>query len=301
MKINLFITTGLLIISSLSINAQNNVDTLTLTSGGIGAGTSGSSSAYYGVNAGKVNSEIYNTFIGAGSGMDNTTGRLNTFVGTASGSNIVSGSNNVFVGVLTGNGSDTGSRNVFIGCYAGNDSEGSGNVFIGNEAGDGINTDNKLYIANSSTSTPLIWGEFEKKELKFNGKVGIGIGTTAFPDNASGVDVSEYELFINGGILATEVRVATTWADYVFEDDYSLPTLEEVECYIEENGHLPNVPSAKEVEEQGIEVGEMAKIQQEKIEELTLYVIEQNKQLEKQAEEINELKELVQELITKKQ
>ena len=81
-------------------------------------------------------------------------------------------------------------------------------------------------------------------------------------------------------MLADEVRVRTTWADYVFEDQYSLMTLPEVESFIDANGHLPNVPSAETVEASGIELGEMTKIQQEKIEELTLYIIDLQKQLD---------------------
>lgn len=107
----------------------------------------------------------------------------------------------------------------------------------------------------------------------------VGIGTTNTPTTIGGENISAYRLFVAGGILAEEVRVRTGWADYVFKDDYKLPTLFEVEAFIIENGHLPNVPSAKKVEEQGIELGEIARIQQEKIEELTLYMIEMQKEI----------------------
>ena len=70
------------------------------------------------------------------------------------------------------------------------------------------------------------------------------------------------------------------WADYVFANNYNLKPLNEVEAFIKKNGHLPNVPSATEVKENGLELGEMSKIQQEKIEELTLYLIEQKKEIE---------------------
>lgn len=134
------------------------------------------------------------------------------------------------------------------------------------------------------------------------GKVGIGTEENPIPITASGVDVSNYKLFVKGGILTEEVRVslANTWADYVFEEDYVLKPLNEVEQFINDNGHLPNVPSAEQVKEEGIELGEMAKIQQEKIEELTLYIIEQNKINEKQSREIEELKKLVTELLNNK-
>ena len=78
--------------------------------------------------------------------------------------------------------------------------------------------------------------------------------------------------------------------DYVFLDDYNLKLLEEVESFIDKNGHLENIPSAKQVEEEGWNVKSMNLKMLEKIEELTLYVIEQNKINKEQQEEIAELK-----------
>ena len=121
----------------------------------------------------------------------------------------------------------------------------------------------------------------------------IGVGTTDFPTTVGSVDVSDYKLFVEVGILTEEVRVRTGWADYVFNDNYKLTPLAKVEAFISENGHLPNVPSAKEVESSGLELGDITRIQQEKIEELTLYIIDQQKQ-------INELKTLVHDLIERK-
>lgn len=103
----------------------------------------------------------------------------------------------------------------------------------------------------------------------------IGIGTSNFIDGDT-----TYRLSVKGKIRAEEVKVYNTWADYVFSPSYKLASLKEVESYIVKNGHLKNVPSAKEITEKGLELGEMAKIQQEKIEELTLYLIEQNKEIE---------------------
>lgn len=84
--------------------------------------------------------------------------------------------------------------------------------------------------------------------------------------------------------------VSTPWPDYVFEEDYDLQTLEEVEKHIEEKGHLPNIPSAEEVEKKGsFSLDEMNKKLLEKVEELTLYLIDQNKRLEKQEQRIKAL------------
>lgn len=103
----------------------------------------------------------------------------------------------------------------------------------------------------------------------------IGIGTSSFVDGAD-----TYRLSVDGAIRASRVKVYTTWADYVFEKDYKLPTLEEVEKHIAEKGHLQDIPSAKEVEQKGIELGEMNKLLLQKVEELTLYIIEMNKELQ---------------------
>lgn len=102
----------------------------------------------------------------------------------------------------------------------------------------------------------------------------LGIGTTSFTD---GVDI--YKLSVAGNVRANRVKVYTTWADYVFEKNYYLPTLEEVEKHIKNNGHLKDIPSAKEVEENGIDLGEMNKKLLLKIEELTLYLIDLKKEL----------------------
>jgi hypothetical protein len=109
----------------------------------------------------------------------------------------------------------------------------------------------------------------------------IGIGTSSFIDGSD-----TYRLSVNGAVRASRVRVYTDWADYVFEKGYSLPTLSEVEKHIAEKGHLINIPSAAEVKDKGIDLGEMNKLLLEKVEELTLYVIEMNKEMQKMKEEL---------------
>jgi len=89
---------------------------------------------------------------------------------------------------------------------------------------------------------------------------------------------------VDGTIRATEIRVEAQTADFVFEDDYELRPLEEVESFINDNGHLPDIPSAAEMEKDGVGLAEMNKLLLQKIEELTLYVIELKK-------EIKEIKE----------
>jgi|SRR5690554_6659420 len=99
----------------------------------------------------------------------------------------------------------------------------------------------------------------------------------------------------NDGLLrAREIKVdLDAWPDYVFHKDYSLMPLNEVKAFIEENGHLPNVPSAKEIETDGVNLGEAAKISMEKIEELTLYLLEINEKVENQEEVLNKQQKLL--------
>lgn len=272
-------------------NSSGSGNTFTGSSAGR-SNTLGTENTYIGVGAGKALAMgSGNTAVGSYSGVDMTYGHSNTFLGYYSG--CYQGISNTHIGIVAGYAS-VGNNNVYLGGGTGTQTTGSGNVFIGYNAGAGITTDN-TFLVESFTDVqpaPLIKGDF------VSGKVGISV--TDFPTYAGSVDVSNYKFFVKGGILAEEIRVATTWADYVFAKDYKLPTLTEVEQHIASKGHLINVPSAKEVEENGISLGEIAKIQQEKIEELTLYIIEQNKMNEKQTEEIKELKELVMSVITKK-
>lgn len=92
-----------------------------------------------------------------------------------------------------------------------------------------------------------------------------------------------YNLFVKNGILAKDIAIAPSgsWADFVFSADYSLKKIDEVERFVNANKHLPDVPSANDVKEKGYSQHEINKILLQKIEELTLYIIEQNKQLEK--------------------
>lgn len=127
----------------------------------------------------------------------------------------------------------------------------------------------------------------ELMRVSRDGKVRMSSTDIATPDG--------YRLFVEDGILTEKVRVAVEgtadWADYVFADNYNLMPLNEVEAFTKENKHLPNVPSAEDVVNQGLDVAQMDAKLLEKIEELTLYLIEQNKQIEELKAEIKELKE----------
>ena len=98
------------------------------------------------------------------------------------------------------------------------------------------------------------------------GKVGIGTLTPT------------YELAVNGTIRCKQLIVDTNWSDFVFYDDYKLPQLNAVEQFIKENKHLPGIPSEAHVKQDGVDVGEISSKLLQKIEELTLYLIDIKKE-----------------------
>ncbi len=184
---------------------------------------------------------------------------------------------------------------------------GNGNVGIGttspsgslssNETGLHIQNDNVSFLALESTegrkysiySAPngslVFW---DASQTKMRGIIDAdgdwGIGTTA-PDA---------KLTVDGDIRATKVKVVAdvnSVPDYVFSEDYNLQSLEEVEAYVKENSHLPEVPSAEEIAEHGLDIGAMNLILLKKIEELTLHMIHQNERLNKLERENARLKE----------
>ena len=343
--------------------------------------TTGNHNTFSGMYSGFSNTTGYrNTILGYQSGFLNTTGRqnvmigdlagysningtYNTFLGSASGNKNTSGTYNVFNGYQAGYLNTSGHRNTFLGFQSGyknNSSQGS--VFIGHQAGFNETTGNKLYIDNSSTTAPLIYGDFSKNELTVNGKLGIGVTNPTHKldintgggnlktynyglehtVNASGgwargfrlrnemdnkttvfgslsgaayistgfdinsdptgyqnqkftvltngnvgigtTDTKGFRLGVKGKIAAEEVKVAiyNNWSDFVFENEYNLPSLKEVEKHINEKGHLKDIPSASEVAKNGIFLGDMNAKLLQKIEELTLYTIQQQKELEAQ-------------------
>jgi len=87
-------------------------------------------------------------------------------------------------------------------------------------------------------------------------------------------------LDVNGTIRAKEIRVESDWADFVFKKGYNLPTLKEVKRHIDENGTLPGVPSEKEVKANGVNLAETDVLLLQKIEELTLYIIDLKQEIE---------------------
>ncbi|MBN7817464.1 hypothetical protein [Algoriphagus pacificus] len=122
-----------------------------------------------------------------------------------------------------------------------------------------------------SNRNVFLWRNYTNNLMVLSPTGNLGIGTVAPSEKLS----------VNGKIKAHEVNITTSgWADYVFKADYDLMPLNEVERYISERGHLPNIPSEREVIENGVNLLEMNIKLLEKVEELTLYVIELEKKIE---------------------
>lgn len=144
----------------------------------------------------------------------------------------------------------------------------------------GYNVDDDSELQNTPIFKVLNGHSVAHLTVAASGNVGIG---TVSPDS---------KLAVNGTIHTKEVKVDLTgWSDFVFEKDYDLPTLSELERFILKNKHLPEIPSEVEVMANGILLGEMNAKLLQKIEELTLYLIEQDKKIEVLQKEVNTLKE----------
>lgn len=264
--------------------------------------TTGSNNTAFGSNALAANvGGGSNVALGASSLISNVSGNFNIGIGyqalnlaTSSSGNVgigysalekASGGYNVAIGYAALNATGSLSGNVGIGYLAGLSTTGNNGIFIGNQAGSNETTGEKLYIANSGTSTPLIYGDFSAKYL--------AVGEVTAADRAANTS-GGYRLLVKGGMITEKIKVATAgtadWADYVFDTDYKVMPLEEVEAFVKENKHLPNVPTTQEVMENGNDLGKTDAKLLEKIEELTLYMIEMNKEIKALKKENEQLK-----------
>ncbi|GAB2521908.1 hypothetical protein [Spirosoma aerophilum] len=261
-----------------------------------------------------------NTFVGYQAGYATTTGKGNTFFGTKSGQGNVTGNHNTFVGNGAGPASSNSDNNVYLGYNTGLHDRGYQNTFLGTEAGV-LLADNGDPLFNA-TAIGAHAKVASSNAVILGNQANVGIGTSAPTarlevnsgvDNQSGVRLSQLttdspvQIAIAEKVLTVDktgqlvltpsgrflVRTVADWSDKVFAPAYKLQTLAEVERYIQQNQHLPGVPSAQEVVKNGVEVGKMEAKLLEKIEELTLYSIQQQK-------EIDELKRLVKQLADKK-
>lgn len=273
-------------------NGNTGNDALAIGSYALASNNSGVNNTAIGGNALRYNTTGQNNLaIGGGALALNTSGSQNIAIGAnallnnnASGNiaigaaslgSVTSGARNTAIGELTLFSNISGTDNVAIGKSALQSNTGSGNVALGFNAGFSETGSNKLYIANTNTSTPLVYGDFTTKYL--------AVGEVAAADRAAATS-GGYRLLVKGGMITEKIKVAVAgssdWADYVFEPSYKLMPLNSVEAFVKENKHLPNVPSADEMVKNGLDVTQTTAKLMEKIEELTLYIIDLNKQVQ---------------------
>jgi trimeric autotransporter adhesin len=258
----------------------------------LGSNTTGNTNVAVGNDALAFNtSGSINTAIGFNALSSNTTGSSN--LALANGALVLNttGSNNVAFGSNALHDNTTGNNNLALGARSGYSVIGTGNIFVGSSAGEGepVATSNTLIIGNTistATSQPFIKGDIAANRLKINSKtagflaVGDWDAATPMPTPTG------YRLIVQDGVLTEKIKVAlrssaTDWADYVFEPSYKakMLSLEEIEKFTISNKHLPNVPSSEQMVKDGLDVGKTSKMFMEKIEELTLYMIEMNKEI----------------------
>ena len=171
------------------------------------------------------------------------------------------------------------------------------NIFINNSSN---SVDEKLWGVSAVGSDFRIFTEKDNFSAIENGLIlkrgnGINISHVLFPNGTVGIGTDEtgsHKLAVEGSIGAREVKVEISgWSDFVFDENYELRTLEEVENYIVDNKRLTENPSEEEVTQNGINLGEMNAKLMEKIKKLTLYVIQQNKEIKKLQNEVSALKQ----------
>nr|WP_321450317.1 hypothetical protein [uncultured Carboxylicivirga sp.] len=184
------------------------------------------------------------------------------------------------------------------GSYSG----GAGSIFFW---GNGGTLDFCISPASEGADEIIDWGDPKLRILR-NGNIAIGKKTAnAKLDVAGNIKAEEIEvtlasmqdLNLNGTLAANNITYTANGqtADHVFEEDYDLKSLEEIETFITENKHLPDVPSAEAMEEKGVNLAEMNKLLLQKVEELTLYAIEQEAEAKKSQAEVTILKAEIEE------
>jgi hypothetical protein len=195
----------------------------------------------------------------------------------------------------------TGSRHIAIETVSGDILLGttSGNTGIGtNSPTAQLHTTGSVRFAgltSDTTKTRIVVSD-ANGNLYYRDASTLAVNGILNADLANGSAILP-SLAVNGTISAQRLKLSQAgWPDYVFARNYHLPALEYLEQYIQQNGHLPGIPSAAEVEKKGVDVGDNQAALLKKIEELTLYAIGQNKKLEAQAEELNTLKQEMSEL-----
>ncbi len=189
--------------------------------------------------------------------------------------------------LIGGFGGGTAATDAPLAIIGTSDSEpgGGGLIVAGSVVGANISIDaNEIMARNNGATSPLYLNNDGGNIHMAVVSGGVSIGTTTIPTGVL--------LAVDGKVLCEEMEVQLSgdWPDYVFDDSYALMPLSQLEQAVEEHGHLPGIPSAADVAKDGVNVGKMQAQLLEKVEELTLYMIQMNKQMERVENENSELK-----------
>ncbi len=272
----------------------------------------------FGRNSGPaITTGSYNSNFGAEAGLFNVTGSTNSNFGEQAGRSI-NGTGNTSLGSRAGRDLTNVSYSVFLGYAAGADFghvtfEQNKNPITGNKSVFVLNNQSQLH-------NPLLFGTFVDNQnhddptsrTEAGSMAQLAINTHHLVDScaltvAGGVHIgpkdidpasfprdtlfSHFLLWVERGIVTEDLAIAQVaeWSDHVFGDDYALASLDEVEQFIREHGHLPNIPSEAEVRKSGYSLQTITARFLEKIEELTLHAIEQEKRIKEHHKRYDEL------------
>ncbi|GAB3959800.1 hypothetical protein GCM10028805_56580 [Spirosoma harenae] len=257
----------------------------------------GSFNVMVGDSAGFNNITSGNTFVGSKSGYNNSTARYNTFLGYHAGYNVTIGSNNIIIGPTSGTAITDGSNNVLMG-YNSQADEGifngiaigsnskvasSNSLILGNGVNVGIGTSapkNKLEVVAAEADASGL----RLTKLTSQGKPTLSTDQFLTVNQQGDVVKARYLLRINN---------PSEWSDKVFTPSYTLRPLDEVANYVKAHQHLPGIPSAEQVAKEGVDLVKMNTILLEKVEELTLYLIQQQKHSLRQQNKVAHLQQQI--------
>ena len=252
-----------------------------------------------------------NTFVGRSAGFDNTTGTGNTFIGTYAGgfcwtscniwteSTNITGNYNVMIGykaiptvtgltnaIAIGSNAKVSSSNSMvlggIGQYALNVGIGTQSPTAKLEIVSNASNTSGLKLTNLTSSSSAGTSSDKVLSVDNTGNVILVTNPSNYFANPVGIGVmpaQDYILSICGKARVSDLVADPKWCDYVFEKDYKLMPLTQLEAFVKQNKHLPEIPTTKEVEGNGVALGEMTSKLLLKVEELTLYMIEQEKRI----------------------
>lgn len=273
--------------------------------------SSGNYNSFIGYDAGAHNGDgNFNSFLGSYAGFGNLNGNQNTFVGYNAGGGSKSGSNNTFLGYRAGQNVNTGNNNIIIGPLSGTAiTDGSDNILLGynSQSEDGLHNataigsgsrvavSNALILGNGAnvgigTSAPATRLEVVSPQADQS-----GLRLTSLTTNSPSALATDQFLTVNqqGDVVKAryQLRISdvSQWSDRVFSPTYQLRPLSQVATYVRQQRHLPGVPSAEQVQREGVDLVKMNSLLLEKVEELTLYSIEQQKRIDKLERAVEEL------------